>query len=168
MPDLLVHLTKHAPDDYALTCVRAGGTTTSQRTRGDSAQFFPFHDLTHLAVETVLGRRSGFYGLVCDGWQLSEFAKPGVSRRLPAEAVATEQLVALFDGERVVGGPWTAAEFNASLAEYLKNSGRDCTPAPLTEAELARVRAEHARLAALWLALPAGETLELRFVRPAQ
>lgn len=164
MPDLLVRLTKRSPSDYTLTCVRTDGSTTTQRTRGDSAKFFPFHDLTHFAVETVLGHRGGFYGLVCDGWQLADFTQPKVSARLPSAAVADEALVGLFDGERASGQQWTVAEFNHSLAEYLQSTGRDPVP-PLNEAALARVRAEHARLAALWRALPVGETLELAYAR---
>ena len=168
MPDLLVRLTKHAPADYALTCARSDGSATSQRTRGEAAKFFPLHDLMHFAVETVLGHRRGFYGLVCDGWQLSDFTQPKASRRLPPESLATEQLIGLFDGERAAGRTWSAAEFNESLSGCLQGSGRNFTPAPLGEADLARVRAEHARLAAQWRALPDGRTLELAYAHPAQ
>ncbi|MBI3885261.1 MAG: hypothetical protein HY302_05975 [Opitutae bacterium] len=164
MSDLLIRLTKRAPSDYVLTCVRADGSTTTQRTHGESAKSFPFHDLTHFAVETVLGHRQGFYGLVCDGWQLADFTQPGTSARLPDAAVANEALVGLFDGERASGTQWTAAGFNDSLAQYLKTAGR-APAAPLSENDLARVRAEHARLAALWHALPVGGTLELAYAR---
>ena len=166
MPDLLIRLTKRSPLDYVLTCERADGSTSVQRTHGDSAKFFPFHDLAHFAVETVLGHRLGFYGLVCDGWQLTDFTQPGTSKRLPPESVAVEALVGLFDGERGSGQRWTAVEFNDSLFSYLKNSGRDFTPRPLTDSELDRVRVEQARLAALWRELPLGETLVLSFDRP--
>ena len=167
MPELLIRLTKRSPADYTLTCVRADGSVTTQPTRGDSARFFPFHDLSHYAVETVLGQRRGFYGLVCEGWQLSDFTQRGASRLLPPESIATEQLVALFDGERTAGKRWSAAEFNDSLAQFLKNSGRDFTPRALGEAELENVRAEQTRLATLWRALPVGQTLELAFSRAA-
>ena len=167
MPDLLIHLTKRSPLDYVLSCERANGSVTVQRTHGDSAKFFPFHDLAHLAVETVLGHRLGFYGLVCDGWQLVDFTQPGTSQRLPPESVAVEALVGLFDGERGSGKRWTAPEFNDSLSSYLKNSGRDFVPPALTETDLDRVRAEQARLAALWRELPIGETLVLSYDRPS-
>ena len=166
MLDLLIRLTKRSPLDYVLTCVRANGSTTVQRTHGDSAKFFPFHDLAHFAVETALGHRLGFYGLVCDGWQLTDFTQPGTSKRLPSESVAVEALVGLFDGERGSGVAWAAPEFNDSLSSYLKNSGRDFAPPALTETDLDRVRAEQARLAALWRELPIGETLVLSYDRP--
>ena len=166
MPDLLVRLRKRSPLDYVLTCERADGSATVQRTHGDSAKFFPFHDLTHFAVETVLTHRLGFYGLVCDGWQLTDFTQPGTSKRLPPESVAVEALVGLFDGERARGQRWTVVEFNDSLFSYLKNSRRDFMPRPFTDSELDRVRAEQARLAALWRELPLGETLVLSYDRP--
>lgn len=164
MPVLLVRLTKRSPSDYVLTCVRADGSTTTQRTHGESAKFFPFHDLTHFAVETVLGHRLGFYGLVCDGWQLADFTQPGTSARLPDAAVAVEALVGLFDGERGSGKQWSAAEFNASRAQYLQTAGR-ASVAPLTEGDLTRIRTELARLVSLWRALPGGATLELAYTR---
>ena len=52
--------------------------------------FFALHDLTHYAVETVLGFREGFYGLVAAGGELYRFvaesAEP-VSREQAATAV---------------------------------------------------------------------------------
>ena len=39
----------------ALSCERADGSVTWQRQEGQLGRFFPLHDLTHFAVETVLG-----------------------------------------------------------------------------------------------------------------
>jgi len=59
---LTIRIKKGADDRTALTCTRADGTTTWQRLEAGQARFFPHHDLTHYAVETVLDRRN---------WQLT-------------------------------------------------------------------------------------------------
>src|ERR1700737_2708676 len=82
-------------------CTRADGTTTWQRQEGAQATFFPKHDLTHYAVETALGHREGFYGLVSAGWDFSDFGSPWPRGRLPVEASISEMIVGLFD----LGGP---------------------------------------------------------------
>src|SRR5215207_7563384 len=67
-PRLTIRIKKNADGTAALTCTRADGSVTWQRQQGTQGMFFPRHDLTHFAVETVLGHRRGFYGLVADGW----------------------------------------------------------------------------------------------------
>ena len=52
---LLVRIKKSADGHTALTCIRPDGTSTWQRQEGAVARFFPRHDLTHFAVESVLG-----------------------------------------------------------------------------------------------------------------
>jgi hypothetical protein len=60
------------------------------------AHFFPLHDLTHYAVETVLGFRRGFYGLVANGWDFADSAR----RELPDDAGSAELVASLLlDGE---------------------------------------------------------------------
>lgn len=76
MPDLVVRIKKKTDGSAALSCVRADGTTTWQRQEGQLGRFFPLHDLTHLAVETVLGFRRAFFGLLAEGWDMSDFGKP--------------------------------------------------------------------------------------------
>ncbi|MEO6878234.1 MAG: hypothetical protein ABI205_07125, partial [Gemmatimonadaceae bacterium] len=70
MPDLLVRFKKKSDGSAALQCTRADGTVTWQRQEGELGQFFPLHDMTHLAVESVLGLRRAFYGLVAEGWDI--------------------------------------------------------------------------------------------------
>src|SRR5919199_2695144 len=119
-PELRVQLTKRADGSAVLRCVRADGSVTWQRHNGRRALFFPFHDLTHLAVETVLGFRQGFYGLLCDGWEIADTEGKGSRGSLPAEAILVEHLVGLFDRERVGGAvPMSAAEFNPQVEQLL-------------------------------------------------
>ena len=61
---LAVRLTRKRDGAVVLELRRADGTTTWQKRTGPTAEFFAVHDLTHYAVETVLGYRRAFYGLV--------------------------------------------------------------------------------------------------------
>ena len=164
MPDLLIQLTRRADGGAVLCCVRADASATWQRQEGRQAAFFPHHDLAHYAVESELGFRSGFYGLIAEGWDIEETGGKGARGPLPAEAVAVEHLVGALDLERAGGVEWTAADINRHAAAAAASGGRP-PPRPVTDAELARVRARVRELFARWRALPPGATLELGFDR---
>ncbi|HYK82467.1 MAG TPA: hypothetical protein VEU55_04930 [Gemmatimonadales bacterium] len=166
MSDLVIRIKKKSDGSAALSCLRADGSVTWQRQDGQQGRFFPLHDLTHYAVETVLGHRRGFYGLVAEGWDLTDFGTPWPRGPLPPEALASELLVGFLDSERAAGVEWSASEFQATAATHYAERGL-AVPGALTDADLRRVRAERGRLFAQWAALPAGETLELRFGAPA-
>ena len=107
MPDaqrIVIRIKKGTDGRTALSCTRADGTTTWQRQQGGQAAFFPKHDLTHYAVETALGLRQGFYGLVSAGWDFSDFGSPWPRGKLPPEANISEMIVGFFDLERSSGG----------------------------------------------------------------
>jgi hypothetical protein len=95
-PELTVAVTKHADGSTVFRLTRADGTATWQRTRGATGAFFPPHDLTHYAVETVLGHRRGFYGLVAEGWDLGDFGAPWPRGRLD-DADPSELIVGFLD-----------------------------------------------------------------------
>lgn len=150
MPDLLIRIKKKTDGSAALSCVRPDGTVTWQRQEGLQGRFFPLHDLTHYAVETVLDLR-GFYSLVAAGWDLSDFGNPWPRGQIPPEAHAVEQIVGFLDTERASGREWSATDLR--LAD----------PYAVAEAELRQVRETRRDLFARWAALPAGDTLELDF-----
>lgn len=52
---MVIQLKKGRDGPSTLACVRSDGS----RTWGKEHPFFPLHDLTHCAVESVLGVRSG-------------------------------------------------------------------------------------------------------------
>jgi hypothetical protein len=83
---IVVRIKKGTDGRTSLSCERSDGTTTWQRQEGGQARFFPRHDLTHYAVETVLGHRKGFYGLLAAGWDLSDFGSPWPRGELPKDA----------------------------------------------------------------------------------
>ena len=98
---MLIQLTRRADDDGAvLRCARDDGSESWQRQRGTQGRFFPLHDLAHYAVETTLGARQGFYGLVAAGWEIDDTTGKGARGPLPDEALAIENLVGLLDRER--------------------------------------------------------------------
>jgi hypothetical protein len=170
-PDLLIRLKRRPDGSASLTCTRRDGTTTWQRQQGQLGWVFPPHDLTHYAVETTLGYRHAFYGLIADGWEIADFAKPWPRGPIPPEAVEVERIVGCFDAERLNMAHWSAAEFNAHATQavaahrMVKPAAPSLAPRLLTAAELTAVRACRADLLARWGALQPGETLELAFVR---
>lgn len=168
MPDLLLRFKKNKDGSAALTCVRSDGSSTWQRQEGKLGSFFPPHDLTHFSVETALGYSSAFYGLVADGWELSDFTHPWPRGRPPVEAHLVEVIVSSFEMEQRIGAAASAQEFNDRTLERLEAKSDDPRTPPqriLSDEELDRVRSLRARLLERWSALPPGETLELVFDR---
>ena len=160
---LTVQLTKRADGSVVLRCVRADGSATWQRQDGRHAQFFPFHDLTHFAVETTLGIRRGFYGLMAEGWDIAETEGKGARGRLPDEALLAEQIVGLLDRERLGGAsPMPATEFNGYLRQLMASGSLAQAP-ELSDTQLDAVRRRVNELHEQWSVLPPGETLVLKF-----
>ena len=157
-----VLLTKRTDGGAVLKCIRADGTETWQKQEGHQAAFFPLHDLTHFAVESTLGLRNAFYGLIASGWSIEETGTRGVAARLPAEALFAETVVGTLDNERASGTRWTADEFNYALALKASTDGRP-EPPKLSDDDLAQIRKRRAGLFARWADLPAGQTLALEF-----
>jgi hypothetical protein len=155
---LRLQLKKTKDGRPSLACVRDDGTRTWARLH----PFFPVHDLTHCAVESVLGFDRGFFGLVASGWEIDAFTEKGISARLPAQVHWAESIVALLDLERAEGTISAAADLNARLAERL--GGQGVPPfRPIADAELVAIRHLRDALQGRWLALRPGDTLEVGF-----
>ncbi len=168
MPDLLIRIKKKTDGAAALSCMRADGSVTWQRQDGQLGAFFPLHDLTHYVVERVLELPRAFYGLLAEGWDLSDFGKPWAKGPLPEDAHIAELIVGFFDLERATGILGTAEEFNEKVASRYAQNGRAMPEFRLTDEQLLRIREERAKAFALWRALPPGDTLELPFERSTQ
>jgi hypothetical protein len=162
VPPLTIRIKKKKDGSAALSCVRADGSATWQRQEGSHGRFFPIHDLTHYAVETELGLRRGFYGLVSDGWDIDDFGAPWAKGPMPPETGHVELIVGFFDTDRAGGTRSNAEEFNASAANYVAARGGTIPP-PVTDEDLARVRLRLSELLAAWRDTPPGEALELVF-----
>ncbi|MGH7459754.1 MAG: hypothetical protein ACREMA_01840 [Longimicrobiales bacterium] len=159
MARLLIRLKKGRDGPHSLVCTRADGSSTLQR---HPKAFFPFHDLTHYAVESVLDYRRAFYGLVAGGWDLQDFGEPWPRGRLPADLDPADLIVGQLDLERATGERRIADEFNVLIAAwYAEHAPAAPIPAALTDAQLARIRQVAAGLHAQWRETRPGETLEL-------
>jgi hypothetical protein len=148
---LRIEITKRTDGGSVLRCVRADGTVTWQSHHGRQGAFFPVHDLTHLAVESVLGGSCGFFGLVAAGWNIEDTTGKGGRGPIPPDAMRVERLVGLLDLERAGSARWTAEELNTQIG------GQPI----LDEDDLTRVRARVAELVGRWRELAPGETLVL-------
>jgi hypothetical protein len=153
-----IHLKKGSDGLSTLACIRADGS----RTWGREHPFLPLHDLTHCAVESVLDFDQAFFGLIAAGWDIDDFAKPGAAARMPLQALVAEHIVGVLDRERALPTPMTAAAVSDAVAASLPMSDR-ARFQPITDPQLARIRAFRHALEARWLGLPPGATLEIEF-----
>lgn len=163
MASLTVRIKKKTNGEAALSCERADGSATWQRQEGQLSRFFPLHDLTHFAVESVLGFDAGFFGLIGSGWDISDFAAPGVKQRLTEQAMLAELIVGFFDVERQTGALGDARDYAWKISTYREEHKMPQTSFVITDEQLTAIRAKRDELFAAWQSLPEGETLELRF-----
>jgi hypothetical protein len=161
-PALTIRLSRRPDGAVIFALRRADGTTTWQKRTGPTAEFFAVHDLTHYAVETTLGYRGAFYGLVASGWDLSDFGPPWPRGPLPIEALAAEVIVGLFDTQRAAHERLSATQCNAAAESYF-DAHRSPSPVHVTDEELDRVRGLLSDLAWRWHAARPDEPMELSF-----
>jgi hypothetical protein len=157
MRQLSIRLQKGRDGPDVLTCIRADGSRTWQRLQ----RGLPVHDLAHYAVESVLGLREGFYGLVARGWDITAFESPENRARLTPEAIWEEFIVSLFLTELSDGVERELSDFNATLNAMVAGKVSIASRA-LTAAELGSIRSKVGALSAQWSALTPGQALEMR------
>jgi hypothetical protein len=165
-PALTIRLSRRSDGAVLLELRRADGTVTWQKRTGPAAEFFAVHDLTHYAVESTLGYRGAFFGLVAEGWDLSDFGTPWRRGPLPTEALAAEVVVGCFDTQRAAGERLTALQCNTSAQSYFATQGRP-SPVCVSDEELERVRNLLSDLVWRWQATGSGESLEFAFPPPS-
>lgn len=166
-PELLIRITKGTDGSAALSCTRADGSITWQKQNGQRGAVLPQHDLTHYVIESELGYRSGFYGVVADGWKISDFAAPWPRGAIPTEAREVELLVGFFDTERRSMDQWTSTQFNEHAVRYV-SAGKHAgviTPPTLTDEQISRVRQARDALLSRWFEVIPGGALEIEFSR---
>ncbi len=162
MRELRIEIAKRTDGGAVLRCTRPDGTVSWQLQRGSTGAFFPLHDLTHYAVETVLDVRDGFFGLVTQGWEIEDTTGKGPRGGLPAGAIVVEQIVGFLDRERASNAEWSAADY----ATHLGIAGVSLSPSmrtALTNDALARIRALRHELFSRWAGVAPGESLHLTF-----
>jgi len=151
-----VEIVKRADGGGVLRCTRADGSVTWQK-QGRHAAHFALHDLTHFAVESTLGFRQAFFGLIAAGWEIEDTSGKGTRGSLPPEAIEAERIVGLLDSERASGAIMTAEE----MRDYYQVHGEPLRA--LSDQDLQRIRTRRSELFAEWRAVPAGEAIELQF-----
>ena len=145
-----IEIGKRADGAGVLRCTRKDGSVTWQK-QAKHGGHFALHDLTHYAVETALGYRRGFFGLLAEGWDIEETGGKGLHGPVPAETIEVERMVGVFDSERGSGILWSTEEFN------------EFAPRALTGEEIQKVRALRSELFRKWSAVAQGQALELEF-----
>jgi hypothetical protein len=152
---LKIEIVKRADGAGLLRCIRPDGSVTWQKQSDRNAVFFAHHDLTHFAIETVLGYELGFFGLIASGWDIEDTTGKGAKGPLPDEASEVENVVGLFDSERGSGTLWTADEFAQFAPRKLTRT--------LDEAAIRAIRSGRADLYRRWAAVEVGGKLELEY-----
>jgi len=147
---LHIEIVKQPDGSGLLRCIRQDVSVTWQKHPRHAAHF-AMHDLTHFVVETVLGYRRGFFGLIAEGWDVADTTGKGTRGAIPAEALEVEKIVGLFDSERASNRLWSAEEFNKFA------------PRVLTDREIQDVRALRSALSDQWSAIAPGQRLNLTF-----
>ncbi|MFM8567519.1 MAG: hypothetical protein ACKOCV_07535 [Gemmatimonadota bacterium] len=151
---LCIELKRTSDGRPSLACVREDGTRTWARVH----PFLPTHDLTHCAVESVLGVDDAFFGLIAQGWDIDDFAAAGVVKRLPAAALCVEQVVGHIERAIAVD----AEALAEALALEAARTGRAPCHA-VREDQLAAIGRLRGALLEAWRATPTGETLRITF-----
>ena len=143
---------KHRPD--TLTCVRDDGSVTwAHLHRG-----FVLHDFAHYVVETTLGFKNAFFGLVAKGHDIPDFSEPQGSRpfEIPKEATDIEPIVALLQID-VSEGLWGSSD-----DAVFRDQGASL-PINITDQQFEVMQQKLRRLLQQWRDLQPGEAMVLQF-----
>ena len=155
---MIIRFKKSPPNKpHALSCIRSDGSTTWTRLRVPVQ-----HDLIHYAVETTLGLRDSFYGLLARGVNITDFEKPKAERTfdLTDEAVHTEYIVGLFQMELSNGEPYE--DFNAELRAMCEQN-KFPAPPEIGPEKIRRIRQAVTEILYQWQTIAPGQTFELTF-----
>lgn len=153
-----LRFTKNNGKPHILLFKRDDGTETWMV----SDDFFVRHDLSHYAIETTLGYRKAFMGMLNDGMDIKDFEDRNKRKNIliSPEAVYAENMANLFLMELAQG---ETEDFNQVLADSFINMGVVEVPVRLSVAELDAIRSLLRRLLGEWTELPAGQTMILEF-----
>ena len=156
-----LQLKKRPGGDAVVTFVRNDGSSTHGRL--GPGGFGAVHDLTHYAVETTLGLRQGFYGLLAAGWDIPDFEVKGTAGQLPDEALVAECIVGQLSNFVFNGQEPCADELGWLVREAVAGVRPDADVPVISTDTLRRMKQTLDALLAHWRALPAGETLVLEY-----
>jgi len=157
-----IRFTKGQGKRDTLAAVRDDGTTTWSTVQ----EGFMSHDLMHYAVETTLGYKQAFYGLLAAGYTIQSFGErdPATGRTpvLPLDAHHAENTVAILWLHRSEDQWPTPAALDDMLAQACAQF--DLPPPPaITAGQLSLIHALFHDLCCRWADLPPGRSIEVEF-----
>ncbi len=130
------------------------------------------HDIVHYCVESALGMRNGFWGMVAQGEDpgaIADLVKAGGHASAKRAVVPDASLVELLQAERLVecfeAESWSGGEDDAGLVAMAKAGWKasHVPPLALTAGEIAAIRAKLAEYGRRWRALADREALALEW-----
>jgi len=154
---MIVRFKKESDGGGTLVFVREDGSSTWMR----ATRFFVQHDLMHYAVETAMGFRNAFLGLVAGGKDLADF-EDNAKSWLPPEALVVETIVSQLMYERA--GSASPDEFHAAVDAACAGLGLPAQA--ITPAQAAAARARFDELLDQWRSTPSGEMMQLPWPAP--
>jgi hypothetical protein len=152
-----LHFKKGATKNTLLCQRKDGSSSWTQIDR-----FFIMHDLAHFCVESELGIKDGFYGLISKGVDISDFQNKEKIRafELPEESILAELIVGLILTERSDNNP--VPDFNKTLKVMATIKGIDINQ-EISDEHLENIRRNLDGLIYQWTVLPSGQELTLSF-----
>jgi hypothetical protein len=151
-----MRLTKNSQKKHTIEYRRDDGSRTWMHADG----FFVRHDLSHFAVEKILGFRTGFMGMLNAGMQVQDFEDREKRSKIPLtpEAIHAENMANLFLIEVAQGN---FEDFNSTVQSSFNSFGHELDPPVLRDAEIGRIRTYYRELLRNWDRLPVGQKLSL-------
>jgi hypothetical protein len=155
---MLIRLSKHTGKPHVIKYVRDNGTETWMQ----ADDFFVRHDLSHFALETVLGYKTAFNGMINSGMDIKDFENREKRRAMKVtdEAGYAENMANLFLGEVLQGN---LEDFNAVQQQTLAYSNSEIPAIDLADEKIQAVRKYLRQLLTDWELLSSGQTMELVF-----
>ena len=155
---MLIRITKNTDKPHILKYIRDNGTETWIH----ADDFFIQHDLSHLALETILQYRTAFNGMVNSGMNLSDFEnrEKRAFINITDEAWYAENMANLFLTEISQG---VFEDFNEVQQQTFQSFNLTYPVITLTDPIIQAIRTYLGLLLLQWKELASGNTLELTF-----
>lgn len=151
-----MEITKNIGKPHMICYKRDDGSTT----RMPADNFFVRHDLSHYAIEKIMGYTTAFMGMLNKGLDIKDFEDREKRKRMivSREARNAEQMANLFLMEIAQGD---FDDFNDILKQTFGATEHEHEAPVLSSSELGTIRKYLRELYESWDHLPAGETMSL-------
>lgn len=127
---------------------------------------FVTHDFMHYAVETALGYREAFYGLLTRGYDIQDFGetdeRTGQKPSLPVEASHAECAVQVL-WQQWLGGDWPSPDALSEMLALVWDQFQLPPPPTITPEQLSRIRRIYEDLLQQWARTDSGASFERDF-----